>query len=78
MSYLHEIPDEQASGLLREIYDQDLKEDGYVGRSTSIFSLRPDVYVAFRNMIRQLRTHIRLHSYELVTLAAARAIGCKY
>lgn len=78
MSYLQEIPDEQAAGLLREQYDQDLKKDGYVNQSTSIFSLRPDVYAFWPQIVKQLRTHMRLRSYELVTIAAARAIGCKY
>lgn len=78
MSYIHEIPDEQATDLAREQYDQDIHEDGYIKNTTRIFSLRPDVYAVWRQMIKQLRTRLRLRPYELVTMAAARAIGCKY
>ncbi len=78
MSFLHEVPESEAAGVLRELYDLDLKDSGYVEAATRVFSNRPDVLAALRASIRQLRTHLRLRRYELVTVAAARAIGCKF
>jgi hypothetical protein len=78
MSYIEQIPEEQAAGLLRELYDKDLHTDGYVANTTRAFSHRPDVLAAFRETVRLLRTHMRLRRYELVSTVAAAAIGCRY
>ncbi len=78
MADIREIPYDESTGLLREMYDEDLKDQGYIDNSTSIFSLRPDVVAAFKETIRRLRTHIRLRRYELVTIAAAKAMRCKF
>jgi hypothetical protein len=78
MAYIHEILSEEGTGQLRELYDQDLNDQGYIDQSTRIFSQRPDVLADFRVAQRKVRTHLRLRRYELVTIAAARAIGCKF
>lgn len=78
MSYLHEIEDEQATGQVRELYDRFIKEFGYIPHHKSIFSLRPDVLASWLQTSRSIRSHLRLRHYELVTLAASAAIGCKY
>ncbi len=78
MSYIREIPLEEAGGALREIYDAEIRESGYVANDTLVMSLRPDVLVAFNEFKRRIRSHMRLRRYELVTLASAAAIGCKY
>lgn len=78
MAYIHEVPYDESTGSLREMYDEDLREQGYIDSSTRIFSLRPDVVLAFKETIRRLRTHIRLRRYELVTIAASKAIHCKF
>jgi uncharacterized peroxidase-related enzyme len=42
-----------------------------------LFSLRPAVYTAWRELVKSIRGTIRLRQYELVTLGAARALGCR-
>jgi len=78
MSYIDQIPEEQAEGPLRALYEHDLQADGYVSHTTWAFSHRPDVLAAFRETQRLVRSHLRLRQYELVTLAAAAALGCRY
>jgi uncharacterized peroxidase-related enzyme len=75
--YLETIAPESASGPVRAMYDEDLASLGYVATDTLLFSLRPAVYTAWRELVRSIRTSIRLRRYELVTLAAARALGCR-
>ncbi len=78
MSYLHEIENDQATGRLRELYDRFIKENGYVPHHKSVFSLRPDVLASWLETSRFIRSHLRLRHYELITLAASAAIGCRY
>lgn len=78
MSYIHEIPYEQASGRLREIYDDDLKTKGYIANMDMVLSLRPDVNDAWTELLKTIRSQMRLRRYELVTVAAAKTIGCRY
>ena len=78
MSYIHQIPYEQADGRLREIYDADLKTLGYIQNTDLVFSLRPEVNDAWTALIKTIRSHMRLRRYELVTLASAKTLGCRY
>jgi len=78
MSYIQEIPYEQSNGRLREIYDDSLKTKGYIENFDLLFSLRPEVNDAWMALIKTIRANMRLRRYELVTLAAARTVGCRY
>ena len=78
MWHIHPIPNDEAQGPLREAYDQDLQEDGYVSNTTRVWSYRPEVMLLWRQLQRAIRSHLRLRTYELVTLSAARAMGCVY
>ncbi len=72
------IADDGAEGILGELYNQDLKGDGYVSNTTRVWSYRPEVAVQWQELLRSIRSHMRLRAYELVTLAASRAIGCVF
>ncbi len=74
--YIPPVADQEAEGVLRELYDQDLKTDGYVSNTTRAWSYRPEVGALWKQMLKTVRSHLRLRSYELVTLAASRAIRC--
>jgi hypothetical protein len=50
---------------------EDLKTKSYIANLTSAFSLRPEVYRAWQNLLSSIRSKMRLRRYELVTLAAA-------
>ena len=78
MSFIQTIPEDQATGVLREIYDEDLKGQGYVANHTKVMSLRPETIRAWRNLVATIRPKMRLRRYELVTIAAASAQRCTY
>ncbi len=59
-------------------YNKELGEDGYVPNKARVFSHRPEIYTAWFDLIVGIRKHLRLRRYELVTLAAARALRCRY
>jgi alkylhydroperoxidase family enzyme len=72
------VGDQDAEGALRELYDADLKGDGYVANTTRAWSYRPEIYALWSQLVKAIRSHLRLRTYELVVLAAARTIGCVY
>ena len=78
MAFIKTVPADQAEGKVLEIYQEDVKTKGYVANHTSAFSLRPEVYRAWQNLLGSIRSHMRLRRFELVTLAAAQALKCTY
>lgn len=78
MWYVQPVADEKAEGTLRELYDQDLKTGGYVKNTTRVWSYRSEMMAPWMQMLKTIRSHLRLQTFELVTLAASHAIGCKY
>lgn len=78
MPFITTIAPEDADGALREIYDAAEARSGYIPNYAKLFSHRPDVYAAWQNLSAAVRKHMRLRRYELVTLAAARQLGCTY
>jgi alkylhydroperoxidase/carboxymuconolactone decarboxylase family protein YurZ len=77
-AYISVIPEHQATGTLRELYDQDLQARGYVPNFTRAFSLRPEVTSAWRNLSKAIQANMDMRRYELATIAAARALRCSY
>jgi len=43
MPYLPTVPPEEATGEVKDMYDKDLAQQGYVANYTRAFSVRPDV-----------------------------------
>ena len=78
MSHLQEIPYEQSEGRLREIYNEELKSLGYIKNTNRVMSSRPEAIDAWNALVKAIRANMRLRRYELVTLAASQAQGCKY
>lgn len=78
MAFIRTIPAEQAQGLLLEQYTAALGNNGYIPNYLQVFSLRPEVYNAWGALIGAIRSKMRLRRYELVTLAAAKALNCTY
>lgn len=74
-----ETPDQQdATGQVKEIYDADLQSMGYVPSHTQAMAINPEAYHAFRALIRATVANMSLRRFELVTLAAAQAIGSSH
>lgn len=78
MAYIKTISLDQAEGLVHELYQADLKSKGYVPNYTEAFSIHPEIYQAWLNLIGTVRSKMRLRRYELVTFAAAMALECTY
>ena len=78
MTLIETIPDDKAENLLRDLYQADLKNNGYVANYTKAFSLNPEAYDAWKKLIGSIRSRMRLRRYELVTFATAMELGCTY
>jgi hypothetical protein len=78
MAFIKTIPPEEATDKLAEIYAGETKEKGYIANGTMILSLRPEVFLAWQNLLKTIRSKMRLRRYELVTIATAGALHCTY
>jgi uncharacterized peroxidase-related enzyme len=78
MAYINTIPKDQAEGVLREIYDEQIRNTGSVSNYHQLLSLRPDAIRAYGDLVKTFRGKMRLRRYELIMMAAARIIGCHY
>lgn len=76
--FIQTVSESEAEDKLREIYEGDRKSMGYVPNHAKVFSLRPEVLEAWRAFQGSIRKNLRLRRYELVTLAAAMALKCRY
>ena len=66
-------PDE-AAGHVAEMYDHDMRADGFVFSHTRAMAINPAAHEAFEALIRAIVPSIGVRTYELATLGAARAI----
>ncbi len=76
--FIRTIQDSEAEGKLRDLYNGDRKNYGYVPNHAAVFSLRPDVLESWRAFQGSIRKNLRLRRYELVTMAGAVALKCRY
>ncbi|MEA5082127.1 MAG: peroxidase-related enzyme [Dysgonamonadaceae bacterium] len=76
--FIQTVSESEAEDKLREIYEGDRKSMGYVPNHAKVFSLRPEVLEAWRAFQGSIRKNLRLRRHELVTLAAAMALKCRY
>jgi uncharacterized peroxidase-related enzyme len=73
------VPSEgEATGLTAEIYAADVKSMGYVPSHTKAMSLNPEAHVVWESLTKAISSSLGLRRYELVTLAAAQAIGSSH
>lgn len=71
-----QTPDlDTATAHVAEMYDDDLRHDGFVFAHTRAMAVNPEAHQAFEALIRAIVPSIGLRTYELATLGAARAIG---
>ncbi len=78
MWFVSPVSEKDAEGLLRELYDQDREETGYVRNVTRAWNCRPELLPVWQQLLKGIRSHLRLRTYELITIAASHAIGCVY
>jgi hypothetical protein len=78
MAFIKTISEDQADGLLKEVYETAWKNNGYVPNHTKALSIHPEVYEVWTKLIGAIRSKMRLSRFELVTFAAAMALQCTY
>jgi uncharacterized peroxidase-related enzyme len=75
MSILATAPVDDVTGLAAELYVEDLDHLGYVPSHTRLMAINPEAVRGFETLIGAIRAAMSGRRYELITLAAAEAIG---
>jgi uncharacterized peroxidase-related enzyme len=78
MAFVSTVSEDQATGTVQEMYEGDRATRGYVPNYAKVFSHRPQVMGAWGNLLGSIRSNLELRRYELVTLAASRALRSSY
>ena len=78
MTFIHTVPDDEATGAVAAMYETDREVFGFLPNLTQGFSLRPDVYAAWRQLNGAIKSNMDLRRYELATLAAAGRLRSTY
>jgi uncharacterized peroxidase-related enzyme len=78
MWHIQPVNDDNVESTLRDVYNQDIEKDGYVWNVNRVWSHRPEMIGLWLPLMKSIRSHMRLRDYELVTIAAAHAMGCVY
>jgi uncharacterized peroxidase-related enzyme len=78
MTYIDTVPEDQATGAVAAMYDTDKQVFGHLPNLTKGFSLRPDVYAAWRQLNGAIKANMDLRRYELATVAAAKRLRSSY
>lgn len=72
--FIDTVPEDQATGAVDEMYQQDREGWGFLPSFTQAFSHRPDVFGTWRQLISSIAGQMDRRRFELATLAAARAL----
>jgi uncharacterized peroxidase-related enzyme len=78
MAFVGAVPVDQATGEVRAMYERNQARLGYVPNYAKAFSHRPGVWTAWETLVASIRSNLDARRYELVTLAAARALRSSY
>jgi uncharacterized peroxidase-related enzyme len=78
MAFIETVPVEHASGDVRTMYESNQAVFGYVPNLAKVFSHRPKVNAAWAGLLGSVRSNLDTRRYELITLAAARALRSSY
>lgn len=78
MAFIRTVPEHEAAGQLKDLYDAAAASMGYVPNYTKVLSLRPEILAAYRVLGRAIRAGMDLRRYELVTTVVAARLRCSY
>lgn len=78
MPFIATVPEDNATGVLKDLYAAAEARHGFVPNYLRLFSHRPEVYEAWRALERAICATMSFRRYELVTLAAACKLGGSY
>jgi uncharacterized peroxidase-related enzyme len=78
MTFTQTVPEASATGAVAQMYETDRAAFGLLPNFTQAFSLRPEVYAAWRQLNGAIKANMDLRRYELATIAAARRLRSSY
>jgi uncharacterized peroxidase-related enzyme len=78
MPFVETVPEAHAAGAVAEMYAVDREAFGRLPNFASAFSLRPEVYGAWRQLNGAIKANMDLRRYELATVVAARRLRSSY
>src|SRR5215469_11025390 len=78
MTYIETVPEDGATGATAEIYAADRELNGFLPNFTQAFSLRPEVYAAWKQLNAAVKSGMDLRRYEIATIAAATRLRSSY
>ena len=78
MAFISTIPEDGAPTDVKQMYDKNLETQGYIPNYSRVFSHRPQVMETWGNLLGSIRSNMDTRRYELITLAAARALNSSY
>ena len=78
MPFIDTIAEAGATGATAEMYARSRETHGYRPNMVMLFGERPDVMAGWNARLGAIRGHLDVRRYELVTLAAARALKSLY
>src|SRR5262245_50658658 len=78
MTFIRTIPPSDAEGPVRQMYEDVHGRFGHIPNWAKAFSLRPGVMEGWTALLRSIQPNLSVRTYELATLAAARALRSTY
>lgn len=78
MAFIETTAPNETTGLARAMLERQQKHYGYVPNYAVVFTDRPDVMNLWADLLAGIRRHVDPRRFELVTFAAARALGSSY
>jgi uncharacterized peroxidase-related enzyme len=78
MPFIETVPEDAAAGATAAMYEADCEVFGYLPNFTRLFSQRPDVYAAWRQLNGAVKASMDLRRYELATTSAASRLRSSY
>lgn len=78
MTFIDTVAEEDASGATAELYSGEEEALGFLPNFVRAFSLRPEVYGAWKQLNGTVKSGMDLRRYELATIAAATRLRSSY
>ena len=76
--YVRTPSPEEADGAVKAMYEAAEAAEGYLPNQVRLFSLNPAARAAWRQLVESINADMDHRRYELVTLAAAATVRCRY
>ena len=78
MTFIRTIPEPDATGPVRAMYQTAEETHGHIPNLTKAFSLRPEIMAGWMTLLGSIKGGMDPRRYELVTMAAAKALRSSY